>query len=1439
MIIGLLPVSVSAAGTAEISFTTTFEDGMTVGDTFTVTASLANNPGVASVMLTLDWNSDAVQFTGFDKYEDDFPVSEVLEARGWTAVANHTLGIITASRTADNTSNGTLFTANFKIVGSGDLNISLLDSETETTFMMNNATYEELDVTIDYSAIEGLTVAGGDEGAAIPEGAPFTAITTDAGNVLAIEEQEAVDFTGYSSFSGVPYYHVQIPEGATEIYVTHPDSVDPFCDASYNSAYGYYADTATWTGGGLTFAYEAVDGGYIITIPTVSEMDSDWDGTPDTEIAFVADEEGNISHAVAVEKTADNNYDPICFFTFEYAVEEVDDSFQMVTSDGQDVIVTYVGEEPNYGMGSLYKVEVPLGTTQVNVTYNDGIVEDNGFGYARTHMIGFAGVSDDGYGMSSSNGKTTVALSMVKAPANMAPELMKLLNIPYGENPRTVGIYKNDETLDYFAFTYILEEGQHFAALPEGTGYTASGSPIASDGYTFSVTLLEGYEATADFAIKVNGETVATVPGDVTVASVTEDLIITVEGVAKIVEATDISVTLDLTGYTGTFDGYLGYTDRNYNSDEVDLQVGKSNTLALKAADNGGFYAQVYEISPLVTGWMINDTAYYYPNEYATYSLADGVQMSMNPADGYFSVDITSTNPYIAVIKPIVATAESVGAAPDFAEDCIDVTDISVLGADVVSSAWDGDTLNVVLAADTAADATIKTLWTIPVKNSNEGAGNAMFNINGRLQTPGPNMTYTWADNLTLAEGVANKTYAFEAANTPWDPNSALTFTSKTFTLNFSIASSEPEQPTSNPITEIEISHPNIVTDDEGNMTMAMVTGASEQIDVSTVLANADLDATQDVAWSSSVPEVASVENGKVTALKAGTTVITAKAVDESPIALLADGEEVLAQFTLTVSDPADGYAVNMGEDKTVVANETVQIPVTVTHSDSNVTDYKSFEFTFQYDPALLTLVTGSSEDNQKEITVVDNNGTVTVRRYGDALDVGDAAITLEFTAKAVGNTNVKLITAKVGTSDDAKDENIPTAQIEDNLTKITVSGYTVKLPDEFEGKTVVAPGEDYTFTAKDLNYEYTITATIGGQPLTVTGSGTDTDPYKITADQITGNIEITTEKSGKKFEITLNGTSLAHNSGHTVVDGKTYAQYMTPYTAKLTKKDHYIYDLKVTVNGETIAHDYNNETGIITIAGNLITGPVVIDSGEQESDKHDVTFEGTYASHAKYEGESAVYDGENFSFTIETPEGFTIQSYEVSYKLGDAEEYTTLEANNGTYTIENITAALTIKIEGTSDLKVEVNEYVKLDGKVVFLVTATQTLPEGKNLAYNSYPMYLKNFQVEGSDTMEQMYSYLVVVNSGETLSVEDATAMITIVEAQATTLEDTFNVNESTALDINDAQLVYDLYNNVYQDITTVGMQKFLRADVNGSRNINVSDAAAVVNAILAENQ
>ena len=464
----------------------------------------------------------------------------------------------------------------------------------------------------------------------------------------------------------------------------------------------------------------------------------------------------------------------------------------MVTDKGETVTITDMGMDPMYDMGTLYKVEVPLGTERVDVTYNEADVYVDQFGYATTFMMGFDNVSNDGYPQSTKDGKTTVGLSMVKAAANGSPQPIELLNVPYPEDPyelRYMGLMNDDQSqYHFFVFTYKLEEGQYFVSLPAGVGYTVTGEPVASNGYTFNVSIAEGYEATADFAVLVNGEVVATEPGDITVESVTADLHIEVDGVVKIVNPeTDISVTIDLSGYDGVINGHISYMNMSYESVDVELKAGKKNSLAMTATDNGGFFAQIYTISPLVLGYDVNGTVYPIPSNYTGYDLGNGFRLNLNN-DGYMNLQTNSTNPGVFVVKPIVAVPNSVGAAPAFNEDHIRVNDISIIGADVDSYAWDGDTLNVVLAEGTALDAPLKTMWNIFVHNTNEGAGNAMFNINGRLQTPSPKATFDWANGIVLADGAATMTVAFEVADTPWDPNSALQFTNKTFTVNFTIA---------------------------------------------------------------------------------------------------------------------------------------------------------------------------------------------------------------------------------------------------------------------------------------------------------------------------------------------------------------------------------------------------------------------------------------------------------------------------------------------------------------------------------------------------------------------------------------------------------------------------------------------------------------------------
>ena len=154
----------------------------------------------------------------------------------------------------------------------------------------------------------------------------------------------------------------------------------------------------------------------------------------------------------------------------------------------------------------------------------------------------------------------------------------------------------------------------------------------------------------------------------------------------------------------------------------------------------------------------------------------------------------------------------------------------------------------------------------------------------------------------------------------------------------------------------------------------------------------------------------------------------------------------------------------------------------------------------------------------------------------------------------------------------------------------------------------------------------------------------------------------------------------------------------------------------------------------------------------------------------------------------------------------------------------------VTVNVEKTEPIcTVEVSEYLKLDGKSIWLVTAAPkaALAEGKTLAYDGNAMFTSS-EYGG-------YAYLVI--SADTLDTVKAAALAAITEITATSEAVSYNldVNGTGVVDVNDAQLVYNMYNASYESFDTISMLKFLAADVNGDKTVSTLDAAAIINSIL----
>lgn len=513
-------------------------------------------------------------------------------------------------------------------------------------------------------------------------------------------------------------------------------------------------------------------------------------------------------------------------------------------------------------------------------------------------------------------------------------------------------------------------------------------------------------------------------------------------------------------------------------------------------------------------------------------------------------------------------------------------------------------------------------------------------------------------------------------------------------------------------------------------------------------------------------------------------------------------------------SSEAKGYTVSMGADKQVASDQIVEIPVTIGNNDGK-NAYNAYDMTFSFDPTILTL--NMEATSIEGYRVIPGSGTVRIVRYGKAAELGDA-LTLNFTAAGQGQSAVKVTAAYVDTNTNAIELDAPAAIVLNGTTTITVNGYTVTLPDDFTRTdatgSVIAAGGTLTFKPADPNYDYTVTVTVGN------GEATTVSPDEggiYTVPNVNGNVVVTSTKTPKTFTVAQGDDTT----------GAATATYQTDYTFMLTPADGYVYKMAVTIGGKAYtgfkAQVNDDGTTTYTIPGADVTGNIVINSNKQVKplETYKVTFAGTGAGDAT--GKSTVQEKANYTFTVAKQKNF---EYTITATMGGKNVAITEGADN-TYTIANVTGDLVITIEKKSTLTMEVavSEYVQMDNKTVFLVTVTGTPEEGKAFAYGDNVMY------KTTAYGENVYSWLVIVDKNEAFTVATAEANITQASATAEEVKQSYDVNETGVVDINDAQLTYDIYSGKYTDFEKVSVRKFLRADVNFDKAVNSTDAVAVV--------
>lgn len=515
------------------------------------------------------------------------------------------------------------------------------------------------------------------------------------------------------------------------------------------------------------------------------------------------------------------------------------------------------------------------------------------------------------------------------------------------------------------------------------------------------------------------------------------------------------------------------------------------------------------------------------------------------------------------------------------------------------------------------------------------------------------------------------------------------------------------------------------------------------------------------------------------------------------------------------VTTEEKGYTVSMGDNKQAAFGQTVEIPVSIGYSDDSVTGYNAYDMTFTYDSSALKL--DMTETNEEGNRVMLGDNSVRIVRYGKEAALGEA-LTLKFEVLAgQGSYNVTVTSAKVDTNGNAIEADAPDATIVKNTATVTVSGYTVTLPDDFtrtdaEGSTIEAGG-NLTFKPKDPNYDYNVTVTVGGETVTPTigEDGTYTVP------NVNGNVTVTSTKTPKSFNVTQ-GEDTA---------GAEKATYLTDYSFTLTPAGGYNYSVTVTIGGNTYTKFTSVANGdgstTYTIPGADVTGEIVINSNKvvKPAQTFSVSFTGTGAGDAT--GASSVTENAAYTFTVTEQDGF---EYTVTATMGG--KAVTVTGSNGSYSIANVTGDLVITIakkSTTTTMDVAVSKFVEMNNKTVFLVTVTGTPEEGKAFAYGENVMY------KTTAYGENVYSWLVIVDGTADLTAADAEAKITQSAAEAEEVTAGYDVNETGVVDINDAQLTYDIYTGKYTDFEKVSVRKFLRADTNADKVVNSADAVVVV--------
>ena len=492
---------------------------------------------------------------------------------------------------------------------------------------------------------------------------------------------------------------------------------------------------------------------------------------------------------------------------------------------------------------------------------------------------------------------------------------------------------------------------------------------------------------------------------------------------------------------------------------------------------------------------------------------------------------------------------------------------------------------------------------------------------------------------------------------------------------------------------------------------------------------------------------------------------------------------------------------------------------------NSTSREYNTYFFQIDYDAE--KLIFASATIGSKVPDVIDHSvpGRLTIGGYGEPRS--DSSIMLNFTVKAAGEATVKMVKAQMdvraNAAKDAQTASVPAGQ--SNTVTILCGGFPVVLPDCATGAAYVTENGDYTFTA-DPSYNYDFSATVNNEKVDIINNCDGSYTIK----NVTGELVISANSAPtiKTYAVTVEG------DGSGDVSPLTPATHGQNYTFTVTQAANYDYAVAVTVNGQPVTCTVSSSGSnayTYTIPAKSVTGPVVITVKKApQSGTTQIVLTGSGAADVWGDVTSyTVKSGEAFTFGINHQEGF---DYTVTVMAGEKTLTLQRNENASTYTIPGDYikgGIIMVSITKTAQLALTVNaaEYVKLiNGNAVWLITAVPEtkLPATKSLYYGDAAMFWSE--------KYEAYAWLLV-DKGTAAGIAAAAKSVISVKGNSTVSGSySGDVNGTGHIDINDAQYIYDLYNAKH---SALDMEKFLRCDVNGNREVSVDDVQAVVSLLL----